>query len=142
MEEQTVVGEVCPQGGEVHSEWRKREFYFAGRFNSMILSPGVFDRVFWLLSAIFGRREPIALETSWVVEKNLKKVERSGRFRTGICTLAALLILREKVIKPVLAGAGKPKPGRPLKRIHPLDAHYENLQRELRRTFHTLGLAA
>jgi len=75
-------------------------------------------------------------------------VERVGTTRRyhpqplGIRTLAALLILREKVIKPVLAGAGRPKLGRPPKRIHPLDAHYENLQRELRRTFDTLGLAA
>ncbi|MGH7751349.1 MAG: hypothetical protein ACREN5_00905, partial [Gemmatimonadales bacterium] len=75
-------------------------------------------------------------------------VERVGTTRRyhphppGIRTLAALLILREQVIKPVLAGAGKPKPGRPPKRIHPLDAHYENLQREMRRTFDTLGLAA
>jgi hypothetical protein len=53
-----------------------------------------------------------------------------------------MLILREKVLKPVLAGAGKPKPGRPPKRVHPLDAHYEILQRELRRTFETLGVAA
>jgi len=60
----------------------------------------------------------------------------------GIRTLAALVILREKIIKPVLAGAGRPKPGRPPKRVHPLDVHYENLQRELRRTFETLGLAA
>jgi hypothetical protein len=59
----------------------------------------------------------------------------------AIRTLAALLILREKVIKPVLAGAGKPKPGRPPKKIHPLDVHYENLHREMRRTFETLGLA-
>jgi len=49
------------------------------------------------------------------------------------------LILREKVIKPV---PGKARLGRPPKRIHPLDVHYENLQRELRRTFETLGLAA
>ncbi len=60
----------------------------------------------------------------------------------GVQTLTALLILREKVIKPVLAGAGRPKPGRPPKRIHPLDVHYENLQWELRRTFETLGVAA
>jgi hypothetical protein len=60
----------------------------------------------------------------------------------GIRTLAALFILREKVIKPVLAGAGQPKPGRPPKRIHPLDTHYENLQPELRRAFDTLGPAA
>lgn len=75
-------------------------------------------------------------------------VERVGATRhyqptlPAIRTLVALLILREKVIKPVLAGAGRPKPGRPPKRIHPLDAHYENLQREMRCTFQTLGLAA
>jgi hypothetical protein len=75
-------------------------------------------------------------------------VERVGTTRCyepttlAIGTLVALLILREKVIKPVLAGAGKPKPGRPPKRMHPLDVHYENLQSEMRRTFRTLGLAA
>ena len=75
-------------------------------------------------------------------------VERVGKTRCyqptapAIGTLVALLILREKVIKPVLAGAGKPKPGRPPKRIHPLDMHYQNLQSERRRTFRTLGLAA
>src|SRR5262249_32976273 len=75
-------------------------------------------------------------------------VERAGTTRRyqpttpAICTLVALLILREKVIKPVLAGAGRPKPGRPPKRVSPLDAHYENLQREMQHTLATLGLAA
>jgi hypothetical protein len=75
-------------------------------------------------------------------------VERVGATRRyqapipGVQTLAALLILREKVIKPVLAGAATPKPGPRPERTHPLDVHYDNLQRELRRTFETLGLAA
>jgi hypothetical protein len=75
-------------------------------------------------------------------------VERIGATRRyqapipGVQTLAALLILREKVIKPVLAAAAKPQPDSPPKRIHPLDVHYDTLQRELRRTFETLGLAA
>jgi hypothetical protein len=60
----------------------------------------------------------------------------------AIRTVVALLILREKIIKPVLAGAGRPKPGRPPKNPHPLDVHYENLQREMRQTLHTLGVAA
>jgi hypothetical protein len=60
----------------------------------------------------------------------------------GVQTLAALLILREKVIKPVLAAVGNPQPAPPPKHIHPLDLHYDTLQRELRRTFDTLGLAA
>jgi len=75
----------------------------------------------------------------------IQRVGTSRRFQpkpSGIRTLAALFVLREKVLKPVLAAAGTPKPGRPPKRIHPLDAHYENLQRELRRTLETLGLAA
>ena len=73
------------------------------------------------------------------------RVGTTRRYRLttpAIRTLVALLILREKIIKPVLAGAGKPKPGRPPKRIHPLDVHYENLQRELRHTLDTLGVAA
>ena len=75
-------------------------------------------------------------------------VERVGatrRYRApvpGVQTLAALLILREKVIKPVLAAAGKPQPVPPPQRMHPLDVRYQTLQRELRRTFETLGLAA
>ena len=75
-------------------------------------------------------------------------IERVGTTRRyqpaipAIRTLVALVILREKVIKPVLAGAGTPKPGRPPKRVHPLDVHYETLQREMRHTFETLGLAA
>ena len=75
-------------------------------------------------------------------------VERVGTTRRyqpttpAIRTLVALLILREKVIKPVLAGAGRPTPGRPPKRVHPLDVHYENLQREMRHTLEMLGLAA
>jgi hypothetical protein len=60
----------------------------------------------------------------------------------GIRTLAGMLILREKVIKPVLAGAARKHVGRPPKNIHPIDKHYENLPREMFCTFEMLGLAA
>jgi hypothetical protein len=75
----------------------------------------------------------------------VERVERSRRYRIpqqGIRILAGMLILREKVIKPVLAGLGKPRVGRPPKNIAPLDQHYVNLQHEMRRTFETLALAA
>ena len=75
----------------------------------------------------------------------VERVERSRRYRLppqGIRILAGMLILREKVIKPVLAGLGKRRIGRPPKSIHPLDQHYINLQQEMRRTFDTLALAA
>jgi len=66
---------------------------------------------------------------------------RAYRINTlGIRTLAGLLILREKVIRPVLAGICKPRPGRPPKIIHPLDLHYQNLQREMHHTLQDLAL--
>lgn len=62
--------------------------------------------------------------------------------RPGIRTLAGLLVLREKVLKPLLAGIYRPKRGRPPKNVHPLDVHYQHLQREMLATLQTLKLAA
>ena len=75
----------------------------------------------------------------------VERVEHTRRYRMppyGARILAGMLVLRERVLKPVLAGLGKARVGRPPKHIHPLDKHYEVLQHELRRTFETLGLAA
>ena len=58
----------------------------------------------------------------------------------GIRILAALLTLREKVIRPVLAGAGKPRRGPKPKRIDPIDQHYLNLQKEMRLMMVSLGM--
>jgi len=75
----------------------------------------------------------------------VERIAKTRRYRVrrpGIRTLAALLILREQVIKPVLAGVCRPKRGRPPKNLHPLDAHYQRLQREMLSTFQTLKIAA
>lgn len=75
----------------------------------------------------------------------VERIANSRRYRPtpdAIRTLAALFILREKVLKPVIAGAGKPRVGRPPTRMHPIDQHYEALRREMWRTFETLKLAA
>jgi hypothetical protein len=75
----------------------------------------------------------------------IERVAKTRRYRVrrpGIRTLAALLILRERVIKPVLAGVYRPKRGRPPKTIHPLDVHYQRLQREMLATLQTLKIAA
>ena len=76
-----------------------------------------------------------------VVER-IDKTRRYGVRRAGIRTLAALLILREQVIKPVLAGVCRPKRGRPPKNLHPIDVHYQKLQCEMLATLQTLKLAA
>jgi len=60
----------------------------------------------------------------------------------GIRTVCALLTLREHVIKPLVAAAGRLRRGRKPKNYGAIDAHYENLSNEMRRTFATLGIAA
>jgi hypothetical protein len=75
----------------------------------------------------------------------VERIDKTRRYRVrrpGIRTIAALVILREKVIKPVLAGLYRPKRGRPPKNIHPLDIHYQNLKSEMLATLQTLKIAA
>ncbi len=55
--------------------------------------------------------------------------------------MTALFVLREKVIKPVLAGAGKTRRGPKLKHQSQVDIHYANIQTEMRNLFQTIGLA-
>jgi len=75
----------------------------------------------------------------------VERIDKTRRYRVrrpAIRTMAALLILREQVIKPVLAGVCRPKRGRPPKTLHPLDVHYQKLQCEMMATLQTLKIAA
>jgi hypothetical protein len=77
-------------------------------------------------------------------KKLAKRKDQSRRYvsdPSGVRTMCAYLLLREKVIKPLLAGVTRPI-GRPPKTLSPLDRHYVNLREELNRTFETIGLAA
>ena len=78
-------------------------------------------------------------------KKMVQRIAKSRRYQVrkpGFSTLAALLILREKVLKPILAGVSRPKRGRHPKNLHPLDIHYQALQREMLSTLQDLKLAA
>jgi hypothetical protein len=75
----------------------------------------------------------------------VRKIGKSRRYEPvpeGLRSLTALLVLREKIIRPLLAASGKPeppaKPANPL----PLDYHYENLRAGMRDLFTDLGIAA
>jgi hypothetical protein len=75
----------------------------------------------------------------------VERIQSSKRYRVspyGIRILAGILLLRDRVVKPLLFGLGKPHITRPPKHIHPIHQHCQVLQQELRRTFETLGLAA
>ena len=56
----------------------------------------------------------------------VERIGQTRRYRVrrpGLRTLAGLLVLRERVLKPVLAGVCRPKRGRPPKQVHPRDVH-------------------
>ncbi len=77
-------------------------------------------------------------------KKLVHRVKHSRRYCTdprGLRTMCAYLVLREKVIKPLLAGVVRPL-GRPPKNVSLLDKHYVALREQLHRTFDTIGLAA
>ena len=60
----------------------------------------------------------------------------------GLRAIAAVVLLRDKVIRPLLAAQGRPRRGRPPGRRTPIDLRYAALQREMRGLFEELGLAA
>lgn len=59
---------------------------------------------------------------------------------SGIRTLAGLIILREKVIKPILAGISENNTGRPPINMQPIDARYVSVCKEMRLLLGNLNL--
>jgi hypothetical protein len=60
----------------------------------------------------------------------------------GLRTIAALTILREQVIQPLLAGTASPHLGRKPESWTSIDDHYQTLRAEMQALFRDLGLAA
>jgi len=75
----------------------------------------------------------------------LTKLDDSRRYSIppqAIRTIGALVILREKVLRPILAGIGKAKMGRKLKNWSPIDEHYEAIRQDMFVLFQDLRIAA
>src|SRR3972149_312957 len=75
----------------------------------------------------------------------LTKLEDSRRYSIppqAIRTIGALVILREKVLRPILAGVGKPKMGRKPTNWSPIDEHYETIRQDMFILFQDLRIAA
>ena len=75
----------------------------------------------------------------------VRKIGKSRRYEPvpeGLRALTALLVLREQIIRPLLAASGQPEP--PSKPVNPtpIDNHYENLRAGMQGLFNELGLAA
>lgn len=72
------------------------------------------------------------------------RLGKSHRYQVsaqGLRILAGLMVLRDKVIQPLLARATRLKRGRKPKNRHPLDRYYEAVQRELRNLLGALNMA-
>jgi hypothetical protein len=60
----------------------------------------------------------------------------------GLKAMTALLVLRNKAIKPLLAAARELQPTRPAPHPKPIDTHYHAIRLAMQGVFHELGLAA
>ena len=75
-------------------------------------------------------------------------VQRIGATRhyevmpSGLRAITALLVLREKAIKPLLAAAQDISPTRGGQNPRPIDHHYRDLRAAMKGIFHELGIAA
>ena len=78
--------------------------------------------------------------------KNLVEEVGSSRhyqpLSQGLKIIAALCVLREKVIHPLLAGIATPRLGRKPKNWRSIDQLYETLRLNMRSLFQELGIAA
>jgi hypothetical protein len=75
----------------------------------------------------------------------VSKIGKSRRYETvpeGIRSLTALLVLREKIIRPLLAASGQPEPAAKPSHPTPVDHRYESLRDAMRSLFTELGIAA
>ena len=59
----------------------------------------------------------------------------------GVQAMTAILVLRDKVIKPLLAATAKPSQTDLPERLTPLDAMYRTLQGDMRQLLQLLGIA-
>ena len=76
----------------------------------------------------------------------VRKVERTRRYEAapdGVRVLTAVVVLRDKVIKPLLAAACQPRRrGRPPSNLTAIDQHYHTLRGTMSQLFQELGIAA
>ena len=70
------------------------------------------------------------------------KTARYEAIPQGARAMAALLVLRDKAIKPLIASAQQHRRSRPPHNPTPLDVHYQTIRASMRGVFHELGIAA
>ena len=75
----------------------------------------------------------------------IRRIGHTRRYEplpTGLRAMTALIVLRNKAIKPLLAAAQPLHPTRGAHNPTPIDTHYQTIQVAMKGVFHELGLAA
>jgi hypothetical protein len=75
----------------------------------------------------------------------VRRIKHSRYYETsreGLRAMAGFIVLREKVLIPLLAGACNRKPERKPDNRSQIDIHYENVQTEMQNIFEIIGIAA
>ena len=78
-------------------------------------------------------------------KKIVRRIGKTHRYESlpkGLKAMAALVVLRNKAIKPLLAAAQEARPPRGAQNPSPLDLHYDTIRTAMRGVFQELGLAA
>ena len=74
--------------------------------------------------------------------RRIGKTRRYESLPKELRAMAALVVLRNKAIKPLLAAAQQLRPSRGPHKPQALDAHYETIRTAMQGVFQELGLAA
>jgi len=78
-------------------------------------------------------------------KKIVRRIGQTRRYESlpkGLRAMAALVVLRNKAIKPLLATAQELQPSRGAQNPTALDTHYDTIRTAMRGVFQELGLAA
>jgi len=115
-------------------------------FSISELASKVRERTAWSESEYGNRRA--AYDLAKIRGKGLvERIPKRRRYRAVLSrfqSICALLVIREKVLKPLIASAGDLRHARRGESKKPgiIDIHYRDLQKRLRETLHLLGVAA
>ena len=78
-------------------------------------------------------------------KKIVRRIGQTRRYESmpkGLRAMAALVVLRNKAIQPLLAAAQELRPSRGAQNPQALDTHYDTIRTAMRGVFQELGLAA
>jgi hypothetical protein len=75
----------------------------------------------------------------------VRRIKHSQRYEAspeGLRAMTGFIVLRKKVLNPLLAGAVACNPGQKLENRSQIDIHYENIRNEMQNIFEIMGIAA